>query len=342
MIRLTRLIIAPVFASLLLSTQAQAADEALIAAAKKEGQVTWYTTQIVNQFVAPTAQYFEKKYGIKVNYVRAETSQVLLRVINEAKAGKLQADIVDGTGMAALVKEGLVEKWLPESVKRLPKEYYDPDGFWTATNLYVRVAGYNTNLVKRGEEPKSYEDLLDPKWKGKMAWSVSPGPTAVPGFVGVILSEYGQEKGMEYLKKLAKQDIAPLNVSARQVVDMLMAGEYSVGVHVNNSHVQISKQQGAPVEWMRMQPAIAFFSVMGVTKGSPHPNAGKLLADFLISTEGQKLYADADYLPVAPEVPALDPSMRPDGKDWRVHYLMPDEVEEKASAWLKIYNDIFR
>ncbi|NDA47797.1 MAG: extracellular solute-binding protein [Alphaproteobacteria bacterium] len=296
-------------AGLILSTHAFAADEALIAAAKKEGQVTWYTTQIVNQFVAPTAQYFEKKYGIKVNYVRAETSQVILRVLNEARAGKLQADIVDGTGMAALVKEGVVEKWLPESVKRLPKEYYDPAGYWTATNLYVRVAGYNTNLVKRGDEPKSYDDLLDPKWKGKMAWSVSPSPTAVPGFVGVILSEYGQEKGIEYLKKLAKQDIAPLNVSARQVVDMLMAGEYSIG---------------------------------GVTKGSPHPNAGKLLADFLISTEGQKLYADAEYLPVAPEVPALDPSMRPDGKDWRVHYLMPDEVEEKAAAWLKIYNDIFR
>ena len=82
-------------AGLILSTHAFAADEALIAAAKKEGQVTWYTTQIVNQFVAPTAQYFEKKYGIKVNYVRAETSQVILRVLNEARAGKLQADIVE-------------------------------------------------------------------------------------------------------------------------------------------------------------------------------------------------------------------------------------------------------
>lgn len=320
---------------------ALAVDDALIAAAKKEGQVTWYTTQIVNQFVAPTAAYFEKKYGIKVNYVRAETNQVLLRVINEARAGKVQADILDGTGMAGLVKEGLVEKWLPESVKRFPKEYYDPNGYWTATNLYVRVAGYNTSLVKPEEAPKSYEDLLNPKWKGKMAWAYSPGPTAVPGFVGVILSEYGQEKGIEYLKKLAAQNIAPLNVSARQVVDMLMAGEYSIGVHVNNSHVQISKQQGAPVEWVRMQPAIAFFSVMGVTKNSPHPNAGKLLAEFFVSTEGQQLYADADYIPVAPEVQSRLPGMRPDGKDWRVHYLMPDDVEEKVSAWLKIYKEIF-
>jgi len=325
-----------------LATSALAYDDALIAAAKKEGQVTWYTTQIVNQFVAPTAEVFEKKFGVKVNYVRGGSSEGVMRVMNEAKAGKMQADVIDGTGMGAMIKAGLAAKWQPDSVKRFPKEYYDRNGYWTATNLYIRVAGYNTDLVKKGEEPKSYDDLLDPKWKGKMAWSVSPDPTSVPGFVGVILSEYGRDKGIEYLKKLTTQNIAPLQASPRQVVDMMMAGEYAVGVHVNNSHVQISKQQGAPVEWVQMQPAIAFFSIIGMTKDAPHPNAGKLLVDFLVSKEGQQLYADADYLPVDPDVPPRDPAMRPDGKTWRANYLMPDEVEEKSSEWYKIWQDIFR
>ena len=329
-------------ATMALPSAAQGIDQTLIDAAKKEGQVVWYTTQIVNQFVAPTAAYFEKKYGVKVNYARGDSRESTSRVINEAKAGKTQADVIDGTGLGALVSAGYAAKWQPEGIRRLPQEYWDTKGYWSATNLYVRVSGYNTDLVKKGEEPRSYEDLLDPKWKNRMGWAVSPEPTAVPGFVGVILSEYGREKGLDYLKKLATQNITPINASARKAVDNLMAGEYAIGVHVNNSHVQISKQQGAPVEWVRMQPAIAFFSIVGMTKDAPHVNAGKLLVEFLVSKEGQKLYADADYLPVDPDVPPRDPEMRPDGKVWRVHYLMPDEVEEKSAEWYNIWKDIFR
>jgi iron(III) transport system substrate-binding protein len=91
-----------------------------------------------------------------------------------------------------------------------------------------------------------------------------------------------------------------------------------------------------------MQPAIGIFSVIAPIKGGPHPNAGKLLVDFLISKEGQQLYADADYLPVDPEVQPRDPTLRPDGTSWRIKYLMPDEVEEKSAEWWKIYQDIFR
>jgi ABC-type Fe3+ transport system substrate-binding protein len=329
-------------ASGIAAAPAAAADQALIDAAKKEGRVTWYTSQIVDQFVSPAAAAFEKKYGIKVDYVRADSADIVLRIFNEAKARNVQADVFDGTGSKALVDAGLVLQWLPDSAKRLPPQYVDVKGYWTATNLYVHVTAINTDLVPRGTEPKTYQDLLDPKWKGKMAWSGLQSSTAAPGFIGLVLTEMGREKGTAYLQELAKQNITPLGVSARQVANQLIAGEFPLALHMNINHIVISRQQGAPVDWIAIQPAFAFLSIIGKTKDSPHPNAGKLLVDYLVSSEGQTLYRDADYIPVDPNLPPHDPSLRPDGVKFRAHYLPPDDVNSSVAAWWKVYEDIFR
>ncbi|HWG06249.1 MAG TPA: extracellular solute-binding protein, partial [Beijerinckiaceae bacterium] len=246
-----------------------AADQALIDAAKKEGSVTWYTTQIIDQFVAPAAAAFEKKYGIKVNYVRANSDDVVLRIFNEGKAGSVQADVFDGTGSKALVDTGLVLRWLPDSVKRLPADYVDVKGYWTATNLYVHVTAINTDLVARDAAPKTYQDLLDPKWKDKMGWSALQSSTAAPGFIGLILIDMGEDKGMAYLRQLAKQNIVPLGVSAREAANQLIAGEFQIGLHMNINHIVISRQHGAPVDWLPIQPALGFLSIIGKTKDSP-------------------------------------------------------------------------
>jgi iron(III) transport system substrate-binding protein len=157
---------AVVVLAIFVQDSARAADAALIDAAKKEGEVTWYTTQIIDQFARPAAEAFEKKYGIKVNYVRADASDSALRILNEARAGRVQADLFDGIAAPALVKEGVVLDYVPDSSQRLPPQFVDPQHFWVATNLYVYTLGFNTELVPKGTEPKSYEDLLDPKWKG--------------------------------------------------------------------------------------------------------------------------------------------------------------------------------
>ncbi len=117
-----------------------AADQALIDAARKEGQVTWYTTQIVNQFGRPAANAFEKKYGVKVNIVRGDSVETAVKILNEGKAGRMQADVFDGTGSSSPIKKAkLVLKWLPDGAKRLPKEYVDREGYWVATNLYIQT-----------------------------------------------------------------------------------------------------------------------------------------------------------------------------------------------------------
>lgn len=329
-------------AASLIATPALAADPALVAAAKKEGVVVWYTGLIVDQFVRPAAEAFEKKYAIKVDYVRADSVDVAVRILNESKAGHVQADVFDGFAAPALKKLGLVAKWLPDSAKTLPKQFSDPDGFWIATNQFTLTPAFNTNLVPPGTEPKTFEDLLDPKWQGRMAWDYRPTSSGGPGFVGLILQSMGEEKGMAYLRQLAPQKIAGLSVAARQVLDQVIAGEYAIGLQMYNHHVPISAAQGAPVAWIPMQPAMGVLSVISATKDAPHMNAGKLLIDFLSSAEGQALYRDANYIPVDPAVAPKDPSLRPDGKNFRAIYMTPEQVDSDMPKWASIFAELFR
>ncbi len=322
---------------------AAAADPALIAAAKKEGQLTWYTTQIVNQFARPAADAFQKKYGIRVNYIRADSNEVTLRIQNEGRAGRVQADVFDGTGAtAALKNNNLVAKYIPQSADRLPARFKDKDGYWVATNLYVLTPAFNTELVKKGTQPKTFQDLLDPKWRGKMAWNSSVTPSGGAGFVGVVLAHMGEEKGMAYLRQLSGQKITGLQVAARQVLDQVIAGEYPIALNIFNNHAVISAAKGAPVEWIAMEPALGVFSCLSLTAGAPNPNAGKLFIDFLMSEEGQKLYRAADYLPVDPAVPPKDPALRPGDKTFPAIFMTPEQVFENLPKWGAIYKDVFR
>jgi ABC-type Fe3+ transport system substrate-binding protein len=322
---------------------AAAADQALIDAAKKEGRVVWYTTLIVDQFVRPVADAFEKKYGVKVEFVRANHDEITLRILNEAKAGRITADVFDGfSQVVTLDRAGYVTHWTPEATARFPKQLFDPQGRWIASNLYVLTPGYNTDLVPKGTEPKTYEDLLDPKWKGKMAWSSNVSASGAAGFIGVVLEHMGQEKGMAYLRRLATQNIAGVPVSARQLLDQAIAGEYSIALQIFNYHPGISAAKGAHVDWIRMQPALAALGVVGVTRPAPHENAAKLLVEFLTSSEGQNLFRAADYMPVDPTIAPRDPEIRPDGEKFKAIYLTPDQLDGEVPKWAKIQHELFR
>ena len=326
----------------LLATPAVAAEQALIDAAKKEGRVVWYTTQQIDPLVRPVVAAFKQKYGVDVDYVRADSSDVALRIVNEGRAGKMQSDVFDGTGVAAILKtEKMAVKWLPDTVKRLPKDYVDPEGYWVATNIFVVTAGYNTNLVPRGSEPKSFADLLDPKWKGKILWNSSPSTSGGGGFIGLTLARLGEDKGMDYLRKLATQNITGVLNASRAGLDPVVAGEFPLALNIFNNHTIISKAQGAPITWVPMAPVMAVLSVASVTKGAPHPNAGKLLVDFLVSKEGQQLFREADYIPVDPAIPPRDASLRPDSGGFSAIYFTPEQVAGSMPGWMKILRDLF-
>src|SRR3984957_1073052 len=146
---------------------AYAIDAAVIDAAKKEGEVVWYSTQIINQLVRPVAAAFEKKYpGIKVRYTRANAGEVAVKILNESHAGHVQVDVLDGTStVVPLKQQGYVLQWQPDAAKAYPDLYKDPQGYWVANNLFINTPGFNTSLIPKGTEPRSYEDLLDPKWR---------------------------------------------------------------------------------------------------------------------------------------------------------------------------------
>jgi ABC-type Fe3+ transport system substrate-binding protein len=322
---------------------AGAADAALIAAARKEGSVTWYTTLIVDQFVRPLVAAFEKKYGINVNYVRLDPDEIALRVMGEGAAHRMQADLFDGfSEVVPLANKGLVLDWLPDEVSAWPKAYYAADKSWVATNLYVLTPGYNTELVPPGAAPKTFQDLLNPKWKGKMAWSSNPSVSGAPGFIGLVLTTMGQDRGMAYLKQLAAQNIAGVQASAREVLNQAIAGEYAIALQIFDYHASISAAQGAHVDWIKMQPALAALGVASITNAAPHPAAAKLLLDFLVSDEGQRIFRDADYIPVAPNVPPKQASWRPDGVAFKAVYLTPAQITDSIPVWSKIYDRYFR
>jgi len=336
--------IAAICASLTLSATAASADSKLYEAAKKEGQITWYTTLIVKQAVRPIVAAFEKKYpGIKIRYSRANSSATAIKILSEGKAGRITGDVFDGTSNAEPLKDaGLVEKWTPEGISAYPVEYRDPEGYWSVTHLYFLTPGINTSLVSKKDAPKTFEDLLNPKWRGKMAWSPSSTTSGAAGFIGNVLYAMGEEKGMAYLRKLAKQNIIPVNASARKVLDQAIAGEYPIALQIFNHHTVISAKKGAPVTWIPMEPVTNVLSTVGLIKGAPHPNAGKLLIEFLLSVEGQKVLQKANYLPAMPSVPAKVPSLKPKEGGFKVDVMSQKMVHLNLKKWKQIQADLFR
>jgi len=322
---------------------ALAADQALIDAAKKEGEINWYTSQIVNQYVRPAISAFEKKYGIKVNYFRGNATDIALKVSTEAKAGRVLADVVDGTTTSVmLMRDGHIMQWVPDNTKAFDKQFVDPNGYWAASNFYVLTPGINTEMVKKADIPKTYADLLDPKWKGKMVWNATTSSSAAPGFVGTVLETMGEEKGMEYLKALAKQNVVSVASSGRQVLDQVIAGEYPLALQIFNNHASISASQGAPTTFITLDTSLAVIATISVTKTTTKPNAAKLFMEFVTSEEGQKLLAEAGELPVHPNVKPTDPTLRPEDGKFKAIFLSPEKVDQSMPRWAKIYQETFR
>jgi ABC-type Fe3+ transport system substrate-binding protein len=333
-------------AALLLAHAAYAADAdpALVAAAQKEGQVVWYSTLIVNQILRPLADAFEKKYpGIRMQYSRATNSDTALKIINESRARRLQADMFDGTNsIYPLLEAKLVAAYPPKAAASYPAEIKDPNGYWTAMNLFFLTAGYNTSQIKPADVPRTYQDLLDPKWKGKIAWTNDPTPQGPPGFVHNILTIMGQDKGMAYLRTFATQEPVFIPASQRVVLDKVISGEYPLAVMTFNHHAAISAAQGAPVAWIKMEPLSESINLIGILKDAPHPNAARLLEEFILSDEGQKVLADNDYVPANPAVPAKVPELKPDVGHFTVNVVTPDMARDDLPKWTSVYKELFR
>ena len=326
------------------SSVSRAADieSVLIERAKKEGQVTFYTNLIVNQVVRPVASAFEKKYAIKVNVSRADSQTTILKLVNESRAGRTEVDVWNlSSGLKSFVEAGIIRKFTAANAAEYPGAYKDSNGFWVATNVYVNTPGFNTQLVPASEAPKTLNDLLDPKWKGKLAWKPNDVSGAV-GFIGNVLTSMGEEKGMAYLRQFARQDPITVEASARAILDRVIAGEYPIALQIFNHHAVISAGKGAPVSWIPMEPATVSLQLAGITRDAPHPNAALLFIEFMLSEEGQKIFQEAEYLPAHPKVPARTPSLKPEGGGFKATVLSPEIMDKGIDHWADVYKRLFR
>jgi len=345
--RLRSLAVGLAIAAPIISTPTHAADyqpdPSLVAAARKEGEVVLYTTQIVDQIVRPLIKAFQAYVpGVQVKYVRADGLALVVRMTNEARAGRVQADawvMVDG--VQALLRGGLAAEFDVPNAGGLPPGLVDPNRRWIGINAGVRSAAYNTQLVPKEHAPRGYRDLLDPRFKGKIVWNPK-SMTGAWGFISTVIKGMGDEQGMAYLRALAKQDVVPLPIAIRAVLDRVIAGEYAIGLEMNNTHAAISAAQGAPVAWVPLDPVSETLQVTGVTKGASHPNAARLFIDFMVSRAGQVVFRDNDYLPVHPDIPARIPELKPQQGGYRSIVYTPDNLETETTRWAKIYDDLFR
>jgi ABC-type Fe3+ transport system substrate-binding protein len=319
-----------------------AADAALYQAARKEGEVLWYTSLIVAQAVRPLIEAFDRTYpGIEVRFARADSGPNAIKIMTEARAGNVQGDVFDGIDTTPpLVKAGLVEPYVPSEAGKYSPALKDAGGRWNALVLYFLTPAVNTGLVADRLIPKTPQDLLDPRWRGKIAWSNVPASGA-PIYVGSVLQTMGEDAGMAFLRALAQQDVVNIDATNRAVLDQVILGEYAIALGIFNHHAVLSARKGAPVAWLKLAPISALMHSVGLVKNAPHPSAGKLLIDFLTSEAGQRTLADAEYIPAMPAVAAKTPDLKPEGGGFAANVLSPETVTQNLERWTAIKKELF-
>jgi len=260
--------------------------------ARKEGKLSFYTTGTQAKYIV---QAFEKKYPfIKVEAWRANTREVVAKILEEYRAKKTASDIIGGTDAAGIVlrEASLLQPFYSPEVPYIEEgavEKAPGGGVFSVGHFQSgRGIGYNTKLIKKEALPKTYQDLLNPKWKGKMPIVGDWGGVV---WMGGILSTLGED----FVRKLAQQDFIIHMVSARALNDMIVAGEYALSPTISDSHVAASKQDGAPVDWLALEPVACNLGQILLHKDALHPHAAMLFIDFDLSKEAGEIYKTEGY-----------------------------------------------
>lgn len=249
---------------------------------------------------------FMKKYPyIKPGGQRLGSAPTLQRTLAEYRAKSPQSDLVVSSLVVALKQAGIVQPFRSPILESFPAELQDPDRISGTYRMAYHGIAYNTNLVTEAEAPKSYEDLLDPKWKGKIVWNDS-AETGAPLLITYLRKIWGEQKTETYLRELGKQNIVTRPSSLRNVLDLVVAGEHTVMLNAAFHHVAGSRAKGAPINATMQEPVLARNNYVLLLKTAPHPHAAMLMIDFLMDVEAQRLMGLEQYYPVNPAVPPLD------------------------------------
>jgi len=304
----------------------------LIEGAKQEGSLVWYTSTSVEDITRLFAA-FKKRYPfIKTEFFNAGSGRLFSRIINEAAAGKIFFDLVAIRGVETqqLINRGFLQIYLSPEAKAFPPGFKDTKGYWVDFFDAYNVIGYNTKLVARDQAPKSWEDLLDAKWRSKIAMDED-----MYSWYAAMSLAWGRERAQRYMRALAKQDIQ-LRRGQTLIAQLMAAGEFHMGM-VLAHRIEKMKEQGAPVEWVTtLDPVTASLHPIAVAAKPPHPNTAKLFIDFLLSKEGQELVLALGRTPTRP---GIDTKMQ--AKNLKL-FPIPPELGEQYNQYQKEFREIFR
>jgi iron(III) transport system substrate-binding protein len=303
------------------------AQDPRVEAAKKEGKVVWYTSLALSSS-EKVAKLFEVAYpGVKVEVHRTGSQRILQRVMQELSANIKNADVVhtSDAGHYVLLKEKkLLAKYAPAGIDRFPASFKDKDGYHYGLRATVNVIAYNTKAVAAADAPKTWTDLLDPKWRGKLV-------TAHPGYSGIIATHVlalVQVHGWDYWKQLAQNK--PMIVqSAVDPSGVVGSGERAVAVNGGDYNFFQVKQKGNPVEVVFPKEGVPLVvSPSAITSFAPHPNAARLFTDFIFSQNVQQVLADTEGLYTGHPGVTYPPG-RPKLNELKLLQVDPEELEKR-------------
>lgn len=311
-------------------------DPKLIEAAKKEGNMSYWATMTLSQS-KQVVDAFHKKYPfIKTELYRTGGDALINKILTEHRAGRNAWDVTVSRGdlFSLLMKKKLLAPYRSPEAKNITPDLVDKKGYWTGYYVNPYALGYNTQMVKKEDVPKTYEDLLDPKWKGE---KISIDTTAYTFLYGLILA-WGEEKAISYFKKLAAQDPVPMRGNTNRV-QLVMAGEFPLIIAYAPT-IQRSTSKGAPIDWVPLEPVPVQVNAVMLAAHAPHPNAGKLFIDFMLSQQGQQQLVGFRRIPTRRGV---EPNPVRLFKGYKRIVEKPNEIKEKDfSRAVKLYQKILK
>jgi iron(III) transport system substrate-binding protein len=284
-------LLAPVGASAQTPTAADVAaytgaDRAarLIAGAKREGTLTLYTSAAVAD-MAPVAAEFEKKYGVGVRMWRASSESIVQRSVAEARGGRFDADVIEtgGAALEALHRERLLQRLDPPAAADLDPAALTTHREWTGTRFNVFVAAYNTGLVRRDELPKSYDDLIDPRWKGRLGIEAEDSD-----WFGTVIDGLGETRGLDLFRRIVAANGISVRKGHTLLANLVVSGEVPLALTAYTYRVVQLAKSGAPIDWVAIPPTVARFEGAAVARRAAHPHAAILFFEFLL-TDAQEL-----------------------------------------------------
>jgi iron(III) transport system substrate-binding protein len=308
----------------------QGADrtQRLVEGAKKEGTFTIYTSATVDDMTALVTA-FEKKYGIKPQIWRASSENIIQRASTEARGGRFDVDVfeTDGVAMEALHREKLLQVVKSPFLGDLIPAAVPAHGEWIGDRVQIFTAAYNTGLIKKADLPKRFEDLTDPKWKGKLGIEAADND-----WFSAVVSDMGEEKGLKLFREIATKNGLSVRKGHTLLANLVVSGEVPLALTTYLYKVLQLKNDGAPIDWFVLPPEIARSQGTGMARKAPHPHGAVLFMDFLLS-DAQEILAKRDFIPTNVKVKPL-----PEGITLK--FVDPAKLLDENDKWEKLYKDI--